>query len=58
MTHAKDAKYDTVATHARIGASIELLTKAMPELLERAKAPTREIQGPHRAKKVAACKIA
>lgn len=54
MSHIKDAKFDTVVTYARIGASIELLAKAMPKLLERAQAPTREIQGPRRVRKVAA----
>lgn len=54
MSHAKDAKFDTVETYARIGASIELLTKAMPQLLDRAKAPTREVQGLRRVRKVAA----
>ncbi|WP_158069115.1 hypothetical protein [Serratia oryzae] len=53
MSYAKDAKFDTVETFARIGASIELLAKAAPVLLERAKAPTREVQGPRRQKKVA-----
>lgn len=54
MSYAKEASFDTVETFARIGASIELLTKAMPQLLERAKAPVREVQGPRRARKVAA----
>jgi hypothetical protein len=53
MSYAKEAKFDTVETYARIGASIELLTRAAPTLLERAKAPVREVQGPRRERKVA-----
>ncbi|CAI1751975.1 Uncharacterised protein [Serratia fonticola] len=53
MSYAKEAKFDTVDTYARIGASIELLTRAAPTLLERAKAPAREVQGPRRQRKVA-----